>query len=773
MPRVRLRGSSRVALSNQPLVYVDGIRIRSDGYSKNAPLNDQSRGTGDTGSPLDDIDPADIDRIEIVKGPAATTLYGTEAAAGVMQIFTRRGIPGRTTWRSELNAGVNKVRPYGTSEFPYFRLDPWLRSASQAGYSLSVGGGSDVRYYLSTSFHRDEGVLPNDLQKKLSVRGNFDFSPAKNLTVAINTAVVRNQLDNTPAGPNGQGLTFNAYRGPANNTGIDSKESLDRILAWKIASDINHEIGGATLVWTPGAASSHTLTLGYDRAESDMRSLRPYGFVFQPDGLLVSQDWKATTATVDYLGKWRHAIGRGVGGSIAWGAQSIGTDISSVAGQGEGFAGSSPPTLSSAATTLSTESITRAVIAGAFTQATLELRNRLFLTAGLRVDGSSSFGRDFGLQPYPRVSASYVVSDEDFWPKQLGTFRLRAAYGQAGRSPRVFDADRTWVQLGYNGQPAYVPSSVGNSLLGPERSTETELGFDASSRDDRHRAELTFYRKDTDDALLPVGQSPSNGFLNPQLENVGLIRYQGLELSLSTLVGSVDGFSVDGGVEIALNHSRVLSLNGTPSFLISGVQWIQQGAPAPVAIGLLIKNPNEIADPILEQNHVFGPNMPTRTIGAHADVHLWAGIRLGARVEYQGGNYLFDQASTSLYRSGVHPGCSKAYMEQTDGHPEQQTAWERIYCNTTTAPNDGSIERGDFMKLRDLSLTVPLRGSLLRSRSASVTLGARNFLIWKNSQFRFFDPEMGGRDGLDSSVRTIELTVPPPAGFTLVVRASY
>ena len=79
--QIRLRGNASVALSNQPLIYVDGIRIRSDAYPRNAPPSGNVlRGANDVPSPLNDIDPADIERVEIVRGPAATTLYGTEAA---------------------------------------------------------------------------------------------------------------------------------------------------------------------------------------------------------------------------------------------------------------------------------------------------------------------------------------------------------------------------------------------------------------------------------------------------------------------------------------------------------------------------------------------------------------------------------------------------------------------------------------------------------------------------------------------------------------------
>lgn len=772
--KIRLRGSASVALSNQPLVYVDGVRIRSDGYPENLPLiGERSRGPNDTPSPLNDIDPSDIERVEIVRGPAATTLYGTEAAAGVIQIFTKRGNSGRTVWSSQLDAGISSVRPFGTRDEPYMRLNPWLRNAMRTGYSLSTSGGNDVRYHLSTSYHRSEGVLPNDLEKRLTVRGNFDLHPVKKLALAWSSALTINKISNTPAGPNGQGLTQNAYRGPANATGVEGKESLDRILAWEISTDLNHAMGGLTAVFTPTRSTSHTVTIGYDRAESEMRSLRPYGFVFAPQGILSNERWLSSTTTADYLGKTRIGLGSSLAASMAWGAQSIGTDVSTVAGYAEGFAGPAAPTLSSGALTLSGENRMRAIIAGAFSQATLSYRDRLFVTGGLRVDGSSSFGRDFGLQPFPRVSASYVISEESFWPRSLGTLRLRSAYGQAGRAPRVFDADRTWTQAGYDGKPAFLPLSIGNSRLGPERSAETEIGFDASRSDDRLRAELTVYRRTTSEALLPVSQPPSLGFLNPQLENVGTMRISGLELALTGRFGGAGWASLGAGLDLALNRTKAVDLGETPAFVVDEVAWIRQGDPTPVLIGVRLRNPNEIAEPDTEQNHVFGPNMPTRIVGTHAALRFRGGSEFAARIEYQGGNYMYDNASRALFSQGVHPLCNNAYDLIKQGDPARLTAWERVYCNPQIIPADGAIVPGDFVRLRDLSVTLPFPGALMRSRSATLIFAARNYLLWKNSELKVFDPEMSGRDGMFAPVRAIEFGVPTPASLSVSIRATY
>ena len=198
--QIRLRGNASVALSNQPLVYVDGIRIRSDAYPRNAPQSGNVlRGANDVPSPLNDIDPSDVERVEIVRGPAATTLYGTEAATGVIQIFTKRGATGRPIWNAQFDAGADYVEKFGTDDEPYMRLDPWLRTAARTAYSLSTSGGGNVGYYISGNFDRVDGVLPNDREKRIGVRGNFDFKPAEKLALQWTSSFTTDVLQNTAA----------------------------------------------------------------------------------------------------------------------------------------------------------------------------------------------------------------------------------------------------------------------------------------------------------------------------------------------------------------------------------------------------------------------------------------------------------------------------------------------------------------------------------------------------------------------------------------------
>ena len=772
--QIRLRGNASVALSNQPLVYVDGIRMRSDAYPRNAPPSGNVlRGPNDVPSPLNDIDPSDVERVEIVRGPAATTLYGTEAATGVIQIFTKRGATGRPIWNAQFDVGADHVEKFGTDDEPYLRLEPWLRNAARTAYSLSTSGGGNVGYYISGNFDRVDGVLPNDREKRIGVRGNFDFKPAEKFSLQWTSSFTSDVLQNTAAGQNLQGLTFNAYRGDTNPTGTPGKESIDRILAWDIDTSLHHFIGGLTATYAMTQRMSHTVTVGYDRAESDMRSLRPFGFVFAPLGILSSERWSATTLSADYLGRLGFRLNRNVGATLAWGGQTIGTQVSSVAGYAETFAGPAEPTLSSGALTLSFENRTRGRTGGVFSQVVVDLANRFFVTAGLRMDGNSAFGRDFGFQAYPRASVSYVVSDEKFWPRSIGTVKLRAAYGHAGRAPRSFDAQRTWSAAGFDGRPAFLPQSVGNSSLGPETTAETEIGLDGGFFGGRVTADVNLYRRNTSDALFPVTQPPSLGFLGAQLENVGSIRTTGLEASITAAVLTSARLSWDVGFDLATNHSKVLSLGGAPRFVIGEQGWIIEGQPAPVVRGTFIKNADALEEPVIETEHIFGPNLPTKTIGLRSAIRLRNGIELSGRAEYVGGGHMLDNASRNLAAAGAWPVCNDAYAAVKAGNRNQLTAWERLWCNPLTIPLDGPIWPADFIRLRALTLTVPLPGAFMTEHRATIAVSSRNHMLWKNPDMLVFDPEMAGRDGMSSQVRTVEMQVPPTAGWTVSFKAAY
>ena len=132
--QIRLRGNSSVAMSNQPIIYVDGVRIMDDAFPVVAtPGTGLGRPSLITVTPLDMINPNDIERIEVIKGSAATTLYGTEASAGVIQIFTKRGSAGAPVWTAEIQQGTGWMQPFGAPGGDFIQMEHYMRDAWWGG----------------------------------------------------------------------------------------------------------------------------------------------------------------------------------------------------------------------------------------------------------------------------------------------------------------------------------------------------------------------------------------------------------------------------------------------------------------------------------------------------------------------------------------------------------------------------------------------------------------------------------------------------------------
>src|SRR2546421_6492531 len=313
---------------------------------------------------------------------------------------------------------------------------------------------------------------------------------------------------------------------------------------------------------------SHKFTFGYDRAAMSGEVFHPYHFVFDTTGNISELDWRSETVTLDYAASAEAQPTNDFKATFSAGAQLVHTADARVDGFGHGLPGSGKHTLSRAAERFVFSGGQEVKTGGVFLQSLLAWKDRSFLTGGLRVVGSSAFARGFALPASPKLSASYVISDEPFWPATLGTAKLRAAYGSAGRAPGIFDAVGTWNASAFAGQGAFLPDTLGNPALGPEKSGELEVGFDAAARDDRLSLTFTYYHRHTVDALLAVPQPASSGFITPQLENVGELSADGIEASLAATVLRGSWLDLDLGSTISTNHTNEFSTCGKISYHI-------------------------------------------------------------------------------------------------------------------------------------------------------------------------------------------------------------
>ena len=813
---IKLRGNRSVFMGNSPIFYVDGIRMQSTNFPGPGGLGGiNSNGANLISSPLNNINPNDIERIEIIKGAAATTLYGTEASSGVIQIITKRGAAGAPVWNVETSQGFSRAFKIGsmlpTQEqrdlFPYLRMGPYLETGYLGDYSASVRGGAEaLQYFISAGLTSGVGITPSDSITKHNVRGNFTFTPQPDVQLQFNSAYSREWVRNT-GGSTVVGLVHSVYRGVAGYTSTEDPAVNRQIFDLENTQEIERFMMGGTLTYSPLANQTNRLTVGYDFSQQEKRVHVPYGYFLAGEGAIGTDQFENRLITLDYVGTYNFDVMSGVRSNFSWGGQAASEDQQRLYGQGENFPGVALPTVSSAARRQVLEQRSRVWNAGFFVQNIFDLQDRYFLTLGLRVDGNSAFGTGFGLQTYPKASVSWVLSDEGFWQDGWGSIKLRAAYGRAGRAPRAFDAVRTWFQGGYADEPAVIPDNVGNSDIGPEVTGEFEAGFDAEWLNGRLLSTFTYYNQTTTDALFNVSQAPSNGFSNARRQNLGKVNNKGIELSLNAFpIRSLDwGWEV--GVNVTTNHSKVVSLGGFPAFALVGVVgsgssgsvvdgWAVEGQPVPVMQENYVTNPDEIADPIFESRHIYGPYEPTLTVAPSMTVRGPGGVSLSALAEFNGGHWSADHNHNvgQVRRGAYAPICWPYYQNPYSGKqwnwrspedvaaetgrpfstaikPDTPALW-RARCNPATASPQGTFAvPADNFRIRSISAHVPVDFAFRdRVSSAVLTLSVTEPFRWYHKEWLVMDTEMGvpGRN-----FRGPSQFLPPTWGGTASLRVQF
>ena len=818
---IRLRGNNSISQSNNPIIYVDGVRI----YSGDSPVVPNAR---QVMNPFNDIRAEDIERVEVMKGASATTLYGTEASGGVIQIFTKRGRAGRPQWTVEAGAGTNDLEylhldgdptvtflkecrgsnMYGidvtTTSATYGQeirfedstcpsSDKWIRYGKTQKYSTSVGGGGDVmQYFLTGNFSNEEGAVDPGGYKTGGFRGNFSFKPFRQLELALNSSYQRGNQQWIPDGNLANGFLLNVARGTAGNyrgSGCSSTTiiCMNNAAALTIGtnSKTDHYISGFAVNYAPVAAWTNRLSVGYDYNGVENRSVIPFGHLRTPTGNLSQTNWNRKFLSLDLASSYRKEFGSTWVSTSSLGGQVFQDQLFQTGITSTDFSGPGEPVITSGAIrTVGTDTRRRVVNAGLFAQEQVAWRDRAFLTLGLRVDGNSAFGEDFGLQPYPKVGLSYVLSEHAFWPSsKWETFKVRAALGESGKAPGAFDAVRTWDPIaGDEAKPGFSPNQIGNSKLGPETTREMEVGFETSAYAGRYSADFTYFNTRTLDALIQVRYPPSQGFLARQLENVGEVKNQGLELRAEA--GLIRRASVDwrGRLNYTQIKSEAVDLGDEPLIAAGGsFTEVRVGYPVTSLFARRIRNPNELGKlPVFSDTNEFvGPTFPDKIIGLGTTLNLWDRVSLDALGEFQKGGYNINFVGFQNANRGNWRPCYAvqkkliAAQKAGAGIPGDVTALQVARCTTdrTIQFSDSWIEPIDFFRLRYVTLSYKIPTRVLRGmQNATLTLAGRN--LFYSSDYSGLDPESA--DQSDSQVGRREYYVLPQLrSFSLTLRLGW
>ena len=847
---IEVRGIGTFTLGRNPLIFVDGVRVNN--------ASDAGPSTGNTRqvNVLNDFNPNDIESIEVIKGPSAATLYGTEASAGVIQIITKRGAQGAPEFTASIRAGTNFLKnpqgiigtkwtcrsrfdppcegddlvPYNAVEAADHALDDgtfnkfwsheyWpqenlFQNGPSQNLNLGVRGGTEtIRYYLSGNYSYDEGPLYYNTDEALRLRANVGVVFGANFSLDLSTGYVDGSTRLSAAAP-GEGGEWddmgwgNGYCTPIVNPSnpcsrlLGFQEHLPTDIA-KISAtrDYQRFTGSATLNFTYGEWLTSRATLGLDQGWDENQVLHPMETeqtsVYQrtqrgeirierPQQTEMTLDWSAT-ATRNLTPAFNTATSVGV--------QYYERVSNSLTNIGAGFP--SPLSTTVNQTPVSSAQILYSYIEnktlGFFVQEQLGWNNRLFLTGALRFDDNSAFGAELSPDAYPKVSGTWVVSEESFWNVGLiNSLRLRAAWGQAGRQPDTFAGVNTFsVTTGPGGTSALNPSSSGNPLVGPERSTELELGFDYSLLSDRVSGEFSWYNRKTEDALLGVPLPPSMGAGGNVQKNIGRIDNWGWEATANTRIYESSRISI--GVDLSASHTdnEVKELGEFP-----GSNSIRIGWQYPVQTETTRFVEHAEYDPDGWIVDAWG-----RRIAAYCDQGVVVGggdpeVRNGQYGVVRGGDLVPCNApgigsypvsagpAFFTYRFSVSPSVSlmnnalrihvladgaygKIGLDGTQewGHRYNNSFDSRCECDPTWVAGDryGSMSTwgnfdADFWKLREVGVRYNLPESLTRrfgAERAAVSLSGRELaVLWRaqseiglvrssNPGLNIIDPEIG------------------------------
>lgn len=582
---VRVRGASSISAGNQPLYVVDGVPLNQGDFSSI---------TGSLGGQnvdaLADLNPADIESIEVLKDASAAAIYGSRASNGVVLITTKRGAAGGTriefntylgsqqAWRQVkmLNAdqyidvyNESILADYGLEDYYGYEDDgvdnyeelprastDWVgelfRVAPVASTSLSLSGGDvRTRYFVGGTYFNQTGIIKPSAYSRLNGRLNLDYQFTDRLRFGTNVGLTRsvnNRLrsDNTIYGPFANAIaeapTYPVYLDetrerfygePGTGTALpyDNPVALAEL---NKAEEFGTRIIGNTFAeydLLRGLSARASVGLDFLSLRSRLYDSPRTGIGSGTTGFAV--DGVSSVARTVYEGTLNY-VNRGGGNDLSvlggLSYETLGED--NFSSQGSLFPLEGFREIGTGASTSATGGRTRSTLASAFSRVSFTYQGRYAFTANLRYDGSSRFGTDNRFGFFPAASVTWIASEEAFMKAQdaVSNLRVRLSYGSTGNQLGIgdFASRNLFGAANYANLPGTAPSQLGTPSLQWERTDQFNVGTDFAVFNDRVGVTLDYYNKVTRDLLLGFSIPSANGFAS-YAANVGQMTNSGFE----------------------------------------------------------------------------------------------------------------------------------------------------------------------------------------------------------------------------------------------------
>lgn len=752
--RFQSRGLSSAFVNSTPVIYVDGVRVDNNNTSGtliNDAFPDLTGNMAANGS-LSDIPMEGIDHIEYVPGGAATTLYGSDAANGVIQIFTRKG----GVHPTRFYAGADLEMDSYNSQWYHWKRTKELLNQTGWGqrYRFGFDGGTErFGYSFSGSMYDNTGTLTanGNKERKYDMRfgSRVKFNRVLQYQNSFGTTIYdyrrhRNGNQGYYTGywfTEGSACAFFKYTDAEGNTqyfnpDIDAQDDyqFSQMKSFvKTAEQLQDNKWNVKrfqtsqqLLATPLEGLTLKALLGIDYRVENNKNIETNAYLIHTQkkpagttdaGSINNYDRKYYGITVDLNAQYKLRYDEWLSSVSTAGFQYFSTSDHQSTYNGSDVRDGSK-IITGAGELTASEWKSYLYNYGFYAQENLGLLDRYYLDLGLRTDYNTAFGDNVGWQLYPKVGLSYVMTEEPFMrglreSGMVNSLRLLANYGVAGNYPPAFEYERTVTFSSYLKGQAATFGKYGNPDLAPEKKHSVETGLQAVLFHRALHLGFTYYYSRTKDALFWVPALPSSGQTATYPANVGDIQNSGVELSLGWQVINSRNWQLRLNASWNTNHNRVLSIGNAVPFAIGGFgsSTIQTVVDKGKSIGFLRGNKAVLNDDgtlreVLQQQDL-GKTLPTG-YGSFGISAAWKQLEFTLTGDYQYGGHVHEFDRQFRFARGIQ---DDAVPQAALGGASQSSQW----INFTNF----FVEKSDFVKIRNIGVDYTLNPAHLFPRHAA------------------------------------------------------
>jgi len=607
---IRVRGATSINSSNDPLYIIDGIFVNNTSL--------QQIGADRGVSPLADINPNDIESIEVLKDASAIAIYGSRGANGVVIVTTKRGnfdqkpkldfnlsqgvgwVPESQRWKlvtgpqhAELveeyraNEGLAPLytRESGKGlpedQKTYDRLSILFRNAKLQNYDASVrGGGQSTSYYIGIGHSNQDGIWRPMAFNRSSLKVNIDQKINERLKIGTSNTLSRsNRTIGRAVGSGGTGALYQSSVDIPTTLPIYDEDG--RPLRWSNFDNIaqlienydahtisNHYVGDLHGQYeiSPKWVFTSSFSLDYNLYEENeywnTNIIRGTAANGEAISSLTQSDFAVNEQTLTYKNtiNGKHNFNFIVGNHIQ---TSL---VKSTYARGTNFPNNQFTLISAAANQTADETWSKNNLVSVFSRLNYGFNDKYLFEATFRADGSSKFASKNRWGYFPSVGAAWIISNEKLFSgvSVVNHLKLRTSYGAAGNQNGIsdFGARGLWTAgAGYpdggtSELPGTRPLQLANPNLRWEKTTQFNVGLDALLLNGRLGFEVNYYNKYTTDALLQIPVPGSTGF-SSYLTNFGEISNKGFEFTVNAVNIDRDGFKWKSSFNVSQNINKV------------------------------------------------------------------------------------------------------------------------------------------------------------------------------------------------------------------------